>query len=156
MLKIYKCKYFLWKGVGKVGKQLETWSLFRKTFAKLQRIAEDDLRKYGTTSSQFSILFNLSVEESTPMSELSKQSACVNSNITSIIGRMEERGLVRRIQDKNDRRVVRVELTDDGKELYNKTVLPHKEFLGKMLDCFSEDELIELNNLLDKVYGHVG
>lgn len=137
-------------------KQLETWALFRKTFAKLQRIAEDDLRKYGTTPSQFNILWNLSVEESTPMSELSKQSACVNSNITSIIGRMEERGLVKRTQDKKDRRVVRVELTEDGKELYKKTVLPHKQFLAKMLECYNENELSELNKLLDKVSCHVG
>ncbi|MFZ5942600.1 MAG: MarR family winged helix-turn-helix transcriptional regulator [Bacillota bacterium] len=137
-------------------KQLETWSLFRKTFAKLQRIAEDDLRKYGTTPSQFSILWNLSVEESTPMSELSRQSACVNSNITSIISRMEERGLVKRIQDKKDRRIVRVELTGEGKELYNKTVLPHKEFIAKMLDCYNEDELRFFNNLLYKVSDHVG
>ncbi|MDK2823486.1 MAG: MarR family transcriptional regulator, organic hydroperoxide resistance regulator [Clostridia bacterium] len=137
-------------------KQLETWSLFRKTFAKLQRIAEDDLRKYGTTPSQFSILWNLSVEESTPMSELSKQSACVNSNITSIIGRMEERGLVKRIQDRKDRRVVRVELTEEGKKLYNQTVAQHKEFLVKMLECYTEEELEILNKLLDKVYEHVG
>jgi DNA-binding MarR family transcriptional regulator len=139
-----------------VHKQLETWSLFRKTFAKLQRIAEDDLRKYGTTPSQFSILWNLSVEESTPMSELSKQSACVNSNITSIIGRMEERGLVKRIQDRKDRRVVRVELTEEGKKLYNQTVAQHKEFLVKMLECYTEEELEILNKLLDKVYEHVG
>ncbi|MGI6226356.1 MAG: MarR family winged helix-turn-helix transcriptional regulator [Peptococcales bacterium] len=136
-------------------KQLSTWTLFRKTFAKLQRIAEDDLRKYGTTPSQFSILWNLSIEQSTPMSELSKQSACVNSNITSIIGRMEEKGLVRRLQDKKDRRVVRVELTDAGKELYNQTVLPHKEFLAKIMECYTEDELIELNKLLEKIYKHV-
>lgn len=133
--------------------QLETWSLFRKTYAKLQRIVEDDLRKYGTTPSQLSILWNLSEEQSTPMSELSKQSACVNSNITSIIGRMEERGLVKRTQDKKDRRVVRVELTNDGKELYNQTILPHKEFLAKVLECYTEEELTQLNNLLEKVHG---
>ncbi|KJS86102.1 MAG: hypothetical protein JM58_07505 [Peptococcaceae bacterium BICA1-8] len=137
-------------------KQMATWSLFRKTFAKLQRIAEDDLRKHGTTPSQFGILWNLSIEESTPMSELSKQSACVNSNITSIIGRMEERGLVKRVQDKKDRRVVRVDLTEDGKELYKKTVLPHKQFLSTMLECYNEDELAEFNKLLDKIYDHVG
>ncbi|NLT96218.1 MAG: MarR family transcriptional regulator [Clostridia bacterium] len=137
-------------------KQLETWALFRKTFAKLQRVAEDDLRKYGTTPSQFNILLNLSTEKPTPMAELSKLSACVNSNITSIIGRMEERGLVKRTQDKKDRRVVRVELTEEGKKLYNRTVLPHKQFLAKMLECYSEAELNELNKLLDKVSSHVG
>ena len=90
-----------------MNKQLETWALLRRTFAKVQRVAEEDLRKHGTTPSQFNILWNLSIEESTPMSELSKQAACVNSNITSIISRMEEKGLVKRIQDKKDRRVVR-------------------------------------------------
>lgn len=139
-----------------MSKQLETWTLFRKTFAKAQRIAEDDLRKYGTTPSQFTILWNLSTEESTPMSELSKQSSCVNSNITSIISRMEEKGLVKRIQDKKDRRIVRVDLTEEGKELYKKTVPEHYRFLEKMLGCFTEEEIEALNNLLTKFYDHVG
>jgi len=139
-----------------VCKELETWSLLRKTFAKVQRIVEDDLRKYETTPSQFYILWNLSIEEAIPMSELSRQSSCVNSNITSIITRMEERGLVKRIQDKKDRRVVRVELTEKGKELYKRAVPDHYNFLAKMLECYTEDELEKLNDLLNKLYDHVG
>ncbi|NLW24866.1 MAG: MarR family transcriptional regulator [Clostridia bacterium] len=139
-----------------MNKQLETWALLRRTFAKVQRVAEEDLRKHGTTPSQFNILWNLSIEESTPMSELSKQAACVNSNITSIISRMEEKGLVKRIQDKKDRRVVRVELTEKGKELYQKTVPEHYEFLKNALCCYTEEELETFNFLLNKLFDHVG
>ena len=136
-------------------REIAIWMLLRKVFAKAQRIAEDDLRRYDTTPSQFGILLNLSEENLVPMSELSKQAACVNSNITSIISRMEEKGLVQRVQDKRDRRVIKVELTEKGKELYTMTVPAHYEFLEKMLECYSEEELQQLYSLLSKFYDHV-
>lgn len=134
------------------GKELETWLLFRKTFAKMQRFIEDDLRRHDTTPSQFTILRNLSIEEATPMSELSRRTSCVNSNITSVIGRMEDKGLVKKIQDNNDRRVSKVNLTDKGKDLYRKTVFDHDEFLANMMKCIPEKELDTFNSLLYKLY----
>lgn len=138
-----------------IGKELETWMLFRKTYAKAQRYVEDDLRRFSTTPSQFSILRNLSMEEATPMSELSRKISCVNSNITSIVGRMEEKGLVERVQDKEDRRVVKVNLTEKGKNLYRETVPTHYQYLKKMMDCFNEEDFEELNKLLYKLYSNV-
>ncbi|SMB91361.1 DNA-binding transcriptional regulator, MarR family [Desulfonispora thiosulfatigenes DSM 11270] len=138
-----------------LGKELETWMLFRKTFGKMQRVVEDDLRKYDTTPSQFIILRNLSIEESTPMSELSRKTSCVNSNITSVIGRMEEKGLVQKVQDTIDRRVSKVTLTVKGKELYDITVAKHDEYLVDILKCIPNDELETFNRLLYKLYSGI-
>ncbi len=51
------------------------------------------------------------------MGELAGAMHCDNSNITGIVDRLEERGLVERRSAENDRRVKLIALTPDGKHL---------------------------------------
>jgi DNA-binding MarR family transcriptional regulator len=57
------------------------------------------------------------LEEPLPMGELAKLLACDNSNVTGIIDRLEERGLVERRPAEHDRRVKRLFLTEEGERL---------------------------------------
>ncbi len=57
------------------------------------------------------------LEQPIPMGELARMLACDNSNVTGIIDRLEERGLVERRAAKRDRRVKLVALTREGKRL---------------------------------------
>lgn len=43
--------------------------------------------------------------------------ACDKTNITGLVDRLEPRGLVQRVRDSADRRVVHIDLTDDGREV---------------------------------------
>jgi DNA-binding MarR family transcriptional regulator len=52
-----------------------------------------------------------------PMGELAKYLGCDSSNITGITDRLEERGLVRREADEDDRRVKNLVLTGKGDKL---------------------------------------
>jgi len=52
-----------------------------------------------------------------PMGELAAMMRCDNSNMTGIVDRMEERGLVRRSSAEGDRRVKLIELTDEGSRI---------------------------------------
>jgi DNA-binding MarR family transcriptional regulator len=52
-----------------------------------------------------------------PMSELAEVLACDSSNVTGIVDRLEDRGLVVRRPGPKDRRVKLLELTDRGAEL---------------------------------------
>jgi DNA-binding MarR family transcriptional regulator len=51
------------------------------------------------------------------MGELAEAMHCDNSNITGIVDRLEERGLVERRAAENDRRVKLIVLTPDGRHL---------------------------------------
>jgi DNA-binding MarR family transcriptional regulator len=51
------------------------------------------------------------------MSELAKALFCDNSNVTGIVDRLEERGLVRREAAEGDRRVKLLVLTKDGERM---------------------------------------
>lgn len=59
------------------------------------------------------ILF-ASAEESPTMGEIAKLLRCTTSNVTGQIDRMEKMGLVTRAFSKDDRRSIRVSITDKG------------------------------------------
>jgi DNA-binding MarR family transcriptional regulator len=67
--------------------------------------------------------------EALPLSQLAERSACVRSNMTQLIDRLEADGLVRRVSDPNDRRSVRATLTRAGQRRHDQatTLLAARE-----------------------------
>jgi MarR family transcriptional regulator, organic hydroperoxide resistance regulator len=59
----------------------------------------------------------LDPERPVPMSELADALHCDNSNVTGIVDRLEDRGLVERRSATHDRRVKMLAVTDRGAEL---------------------------------------
>ena len=57
------------------------------------------------------------LDEPRPMGELAQHMHCDNSNITGIVDRLSERGLVERRAAEGDRRVKLVALTDEGRAI---------------------------------------
>jgi MarR family transcriptional regulator, organic hydroperoxide resistance regulator len=57
------------------------------------------------------------LDEPRPMGELAALMRCDNSNLTGIVDRLEDRGLVRRTAAEGDRRVKLIALTEQGREL---------------------------------------
>jgi DNA-binding MarR family transcriptional regulator len=63
------------------------------------------------------------------------------ASATGIVDRMERRGLVRRERDDADRRMVRVELTQSGRDLLDGFTAERRETLAALLDDLSVSEL---------------
>jgi DNA-binding MarR family transcriptional regulator len=72
---------------------------------------------HGLSMAHFQILAILEADGPTPMSRLADQVGVADPNLTGIIGRMEERKVVERVHDKDDRRVVLARLTEMGREV---------------------------------------
>jgi DNA-binding MarR family transcriptional regulator len=88
----------------------------------LQRIAFSQRPAFVAAAREFDLLPQhvialRSLERPIPMSELARLLACDNSNVTGIIDRLEERGLVERRNAPHDRRVKLVALTPEGERL---------------------------------------
>ena len=69
---------------------------------------------YGLSMLHFQVLTILDADGPTPMSRLAEQLDVGLPNVTGLIGRLEERGVVARTHDAADRRVVLATLTDEG------------------------------------------
>jgi DNA-binding MarR family transcriptional regulator len=78
---------------------------------------EAALEPLGLSLAKFGALAQLAnADEPLPLSTLAERCACVRSNITQLVDRLEAERLVKRSADPRDRRSVRAELTRDGRK----------------------------------------
>ena len=78
---------------------------------------ESSLEAVGLSLPKLSVLNQLvQAKEPMTLSDLAAGLACVRSNMTQLVDRLEAEGLVKRVADGADRRIVRAELTPAGRE----------------------------------------
>lgn len=90
------------------------------------------------------VLIALDAEGPLPMRRLAEAMDVSQASATGIIDRMEERGLVERLRDDEDRRVVRVGLTADGRSTIEAMTAERREHLALVMDELTDDELASL------------
>jgi len=93
-----------------------TFSLLGAAHAVEDRI-EEALSPLGLSLAKLNVL-GILVGTGTPLTlgDLAQRLACVRSNVTQLVDRLESDGLVRREADPADRRSIRAVITDSGKE----------------------------------------
>jgi DNA-binding MarR family transcriptional regulator len=92
------------------------------------------------------VMFTLHKHGSMRMSELASALDVSLANATGIVTRMEERGLAERSRDADDRRVVNVTLTDEGRQLLEDMDRRRRDFFTFLLSRLSVEELTGLRN----------
>ena len=124
------------------------------TYNWLRAFQENVLRPFDITMQQFNILRILRGQHPNPATiklirerMLDKMSDC-----SRIVEKLRVKGLIKRTTCENDRRNVDVVITDKGLEILAKLDVYNQEVEGK-LSNLSEEEVITLNNLLDKLRG---
>ena len=94
-------------------------SLAFEVVAALQAVEarlETVLEPVGLSLAKFGVLSRLvAAGEPLPLGTLAERCACVRSNITQLVDRLEAEGLVARVDDPRDRRSIRAELTPEGR-----------------------------------------
>lgn len=116
--------------------------------------------KYGGTMSVGFALLNIHSEEGTPATKIGPMMGLETRSLTRLLRSMEEKGLIYREGDKNDKRSVRIYLTKAGKknkEKARETVLRFNEavrenFSAQKLTAFFEvvqgiNKMIERNEI---------
>lgn len=95
------------------------WNLFQQTYLLAFRHQEQVTNKVGLSHSQAAVLGVLSsANRPLPLSHLARFLTQEAQSTTELADRLERRGLVRRTRDQRDRRLVLLELTDEGRTLY--------------------------------------
>jgi DNA-binding MarR family transcriptional regulator len=85
------------------------------------------------------------------MGELSKALSLPLSTVSRIVDMLEEQGFAKRLPDADDGRVVRVGLTDTGRQIYEAMLSHGVRNAQRVLDCLTAEEQIILLTLLGKV-----
>lgn len=129
---------------------------------RLTRHTENQLREFlrvshDTTLPRFDVMAAL-YQAGGPMrmSDLSKRLLVSNGNASTIVNRLEKDGLVRRVAEAGDRRVVKVQLTEDGRAQFEEQATGHEEVVDDLLGALDHDDLDMIRDLLRKAEGAEG
>jgi DNA-binding MarR family transcriptional regulator len=108
--------------------------------------------QFGTTLPRFDVLAALERHsEGLKMSALSEFLMVSNGNVTGVVSRLIEDGLVTRTVDEADRRSATVRLTRKGRESFLKMAAENERWMDEMFGALSDHQIEELMRLLTHV-----
>ena len=87
--------------------------------------------------------------------EIGKITGLAKTSLTSMLDRMEEKGLIRRKDNSEDKRSIKIMLTDKAKELEK----DYNDISNKMSNIFyknfSDKEINEIENYLERIISNL-
>jgi DNA-binding MarR family transcriptional regulator len=103
-----------------------------------QRLRE----RFETTLPRFDLLAQLErVEDGLLLGELSRRMMVSNGNVTGLVERLAQAGLIERNVSEADRRAVRVRLTKKGRDEFAEMAALHAEWICEFFSGVTEEEL---------------
>ncbi len=113
-----------------------------------------NVARYDLDFPQFDVILTLRRQgrgETLSPSVLAKEMMLSTSAMTNRLDRLEKRGLIERIADPNDRRALKIALTEAGYQLSDEMVVSHVETEDGLLDGLERAEWEQLRRLLGKI-----
>jgi DNA-binding MarR family transcriptional regulator len=129
-----------------LGFVLNRTSLLSKGFFN-QRI-----RKYDITPEQWSLIFRVLQMSGLTQKELSDSTYKDQANITRSIDRLEKKGLLKRVPNDSDRRIINLYPTAEAIALAEEIIPVSMEFNRRLTAGFTPEEEDMLLQLLKKVH----
>ncbi|QFS84962.1 Transcriptional activatory protein BadR (plasmid) [Roseivivax sp. THAF40] len=136
---------------GDAKEHLRLWLRLLKTSRRIEAVLRDRLRtEFDTTLPRFDVLAALArFEDGLKMSALSEVLRVSNGNVTGIVDRLVEDGLVARVKVPGDRRASLVHLTDAGKTEFARQATAHEAWIAELLGEISPEDAAHLSAQLD-------
>jgi MarR family transcriptional regulator, 2-MHQ and catechol-resistance regulon repressor len=131
--------------------RLELWSIVSDAWRALQRRGEKPMSKIGISVAEFKILRSLNESQPASMAKLSHDIVLTQPAITFFVDKLEERELVRRSRDSEDRRVINIMMTAKGEALFKRALKVHSSFVKDALGTLSSNEARQLSTIMKKI-----
>ena len=133
--------------------RLRTWlKLLKATRGIEAELRERMRREWGTTLPRFDVMAALHrAEAGLTMGELSGTLRVSNGNVTGIVDRLAEDGVVRREAVEGDRRASRVRLTEEGRRAFEAMARLHEAWVDELLSAIGQEGLRVIQDRLSRI-----
>jgi DNA-binding MarR family transcriptional regulator len=118
---------------------------------KIQKYNNNKFAEYGITVAQSFILFSLLESDGLNVKNLAEWLCIDSSAITALVDRLEKEHLIERRVDPEDRRALRIFLTDRGREIANAVYPIAIDFNEKLKENLAQEEKDIIGNFLNKI-----
>ena len=131
------------------------YALISGIYHKSRRLSEETLKKLRITFPQFGVLLRLSFQDNITQKELSNIMDTDTTTIMVICDSLQKKGFLKRMEDPSDRRVNRLILTEEGKNIVSEAyplMMKRYEFF---VNSISQKELETITPILEKLYAAI-
>ena len=136
----------------------QAWRSYVRATRLLDGAIQRDLACHGFSHDEYEILVTLSEQpcHAARMSDLAQSVVNSRSRLTHTVGRLENRGYVRREASPDDRRGVVCVMTDEGYAALEMAAKSHVSGVrSNLLDQMSREEFLALGSALEGVRRHL-
>ncbi|GAB2589222.1 MarR family transcriptional regulator [Ramlibacter solisilvae] len=125
--------------------------LMRRILDILADAVDHQLQPSGLTSAQWVPLFKIYMGHASTVAEVARECHLDMGAMTRTLDRLETKGLLRRVRSSEDRRVVNLELTDEGRATASKIPAALSRVQNDHMRGFSVQEWELLKDMLRRV-----
>jgi len=125
--------------------------LLKRVSASLNRLIDQRIAPLGLTAMQWKPLVMICHRNVNTPAELSRTISIDSGAMTRTLDRLESKGFLTRRRCDDDRRVVKLELTDTGRDTVAHILPVVADSLNQHLKGFSHDEIEQLMGLLRRM-----
>ncbi|KQO16611.1 MarR family winged helix-turn-helix transcriptional regulator [Paenibacillus sp. Leaf72] len=119
--------------------------------SQMRRHYSDSLRELNLYAGQDNLLCRLWLDDGITQMQLSEHLKCEPPTVTNMVKSLEQNGFITRKRDEQDARVMRIYLTDKGKELEVPVKIKWKAQQEKLLQAVTIEERLNLRKLIQKL-----
>ncbi|MEM3670253.1 MAG: MarR family transcriptional regulator [Thermoprotei archaeon] len=127
------------------------WMSVSDTSRKVLRVINGKLLRHDVSLIEVKVLYLLKQQGPVSMARISGELMITPAGATVMVDRLEERGFLRRVHSKDDRRVVYVKLTRKGEEKLEKARSVYTEVIHGLFNAISPSELHALVSIMEKL-----
>ncbi|MFC7297741.1 MarR family winged helix-turn-helix transcriptional regulator [Herminiimonas aquatilis] len=130
--------------------------LLAECFHAFERQSGANIRsRTGLTPSQFDIVATLGNTEGMTFKDLGERTLITKGTLTGVIDRLQEKGLVERVTQVEDRRSTLVRLTKLGEAEFNRVFAPQIAFGKQSFVNYAEQDFDALDKELTKLHANL-
>lgn len=123
---------------------------------KVLRLSDVILKDQEISRPHFQIMKNLRTEGPCTMTELGKLLSVSKPNVTTLVDKLVELSIVQRKFDDNDRRITYIELTEQGRDYFDKLKESLKAAISNTMQKFSKEDLALFKETIHNLKALIG
>ena len=140
------------KSYGKaIDDALGMWIKLARSFSVFNKRIVDQIRTFGLTQAQFSVLECLGHLGPLTIGQICKKMLVTGGNMTVVIDNLVKQDLVERVPSQTDRRAIEIKLTEKGRELFDRIFPQHARYVAQIASVLTPQEQEHLSRLLKKL-----
>lgn len=127
---------------------LMIWFRLSRIYNKSIRESNQHLKKWNLSIAQFDVLAQIGSQKRLSQQELADKLLVTKGNITQLLSKLENLGLIKREQEWKTKYL---SLTEKGKELFEEVIPLQEQFQASLFHKLNQEEKKQLLELLRKI-----